>query len=293
MAQTTTRVGGIEQAGRQAGQVGRQAGQAVKSAVRSPWVEYLARFGYAARGVVYAFVGFLAFQAAFGMGGQTTGTRGALSEIAEKSRILLGFVAVGLIGYALWRFVQAVLDPEGKGDEAKGLAKRTMMLASGIVYSSLAVAAVRLLTGNGGGGTGDGAQQATAGILGKPFGVALVAIAGLAIIAAGLNELKNGWTQKFRNKLKLNEMSPAEQTWMTRTGIAGLIARGVVFLLTGTFLVQAAMSSDPSRARGLQGALETVASQPYGTWLLALMGIGLLAFGAYSLFLARYRRIYF
>lgn len=294
MAQTTTRVGGIEQVGRQVGQVGREAGQAVKNAVRSPWVEYLARFGYAARGVVYAFIGFLAFQAAFGMGGQTTGTRGALSEIAEKSRILLGFVAIGLIGYALWRFVQAVLDPEGKGDDAKGLAKRAMMLASGIVYSSLAIAAVRLLTGNGdGAGGGDGTQQATAGILGKPFGVALVAIAGLAIIAAGLNELKNAYTQKFRDKLKLNEMSPVEQTWMTRSGIAGLAARGVVFLLTGTFLVQAALKSDPSRARGLQGALETVASQPYGQWLLALMGIGLLAFGVYSLFLARYRRIYF
>lgn len=289
MAQTTTRAEGIEQAGRQ---MGRQAGQAVQSAVRSPWVEYLARFGYAARGVVYAFVGFLAFQAAFGMGGETTGTRGALYEIAEKSRILLGFVAVGLFGYALWRFVQAVLDPEGKGDDAKGLAKRMMMLASGIVYGSLAIAAVRLLTGNGGSG-GDGTQQATAGVLSKPFGVALVAIAGLAIILAGLFQIRNGWTRKFQSKLRLGEMSPVERTWMTRTGMAGLLARGVVFLISGTFLVQAALRSDPSRARGLQGALETLASQPYGPWLLALVALGLLAFGVYSLFLARYRRIYF
>jgi hypothetical protein len=289
MARTTTR-SGIERMGREAGQA---AGQAVRSAVRSPWVEWLARFGYAARGVVYAFIGYLAFKAAFGTGGQTTGTRGALSEIAQQSRILLGFVAVGLLGYALWRFVQAALDPEGKGDDPKGLAQRAGMLASGIAYGSLAVVAVRLLSGTGGGGGGDGTQGMTAGLLSKPFGAVLVGIAGLAVILSGLGELRTGWTQEFRDKFKLAEMSPTEQTWMTRTGMAGLIARGIVFLLTGSFLIQAALRSDPSRARGLQGALETLAQQPYGPWLLGLVALGLIAFGLYSVLLARYRRIYF
>lgn len=263
-----------------------------RSAVQSPWVEWLARFGYAARGVVYAFVGFLAFRAAFGDGGRTTGTEGAVQEIARTSQVLLGFVAVGLFGYALWRFVQAVLDPENKGDDAKGLAERIMMLASGIAYGSLAILAVKAITGSESGG-GDGTQGATASVLDKPFGAVLVGLAGLAVIVAGLFQLKSGWTRKFRDKLKLQEMSATEQTWMTHAGQFGLISRGIVFLLMGFFLVQAALRSDPSQARGLGGALETLAAQPYGPWLLALVALGLIAFGVYSVLVARYRRIVF
>lgn len=263
-----------------------------RSAVQSPWVEWLARFGYAARGVVYAFVGFLALRAAFGEGGRTTGTEGAVQEIAQQSQVLLGFVAFGLFGYALWRFVQAVLDPENKGDDAKGLAERGMMLASGIAYGSLAILAVKAITGSGSGG-GDGTQGATASVLDKPFGAVLVGLAGLAVIVAGLFQLKSGWTKKFRDKLKLQEMSPTEQTWMTRAGQFGLISRGIVFLLMGFFLVRAALRSDASEARGLGGALETLSTQPYGPWLLALVALGLIAFGVYSVLVARYRRIVF
>jgi hypothetical protein len=133
----------------------------------------------------------------------------------------------------------------------------------------------------------------TAGVLAKPFGAVLVGLVGLGIIAGGLDEIWKGWMQKFRDVIDFSRMSPTERTWMIRTGVAGLIARGIVFLLTGSFLVQAALRSDPSRARGLPGALETLAQQPYGPWLLAIVALGLLAFGVYSLLLARYRRIYF
>ncbi|HVR96479.1 MAG TPA: DUF1206 domain-containing protein [Thermoanaerobaculia bacterium] len=273
-------------------QAGRQAGQMARSAVQSPWVEWLARFGYAARGVVYAFVGYLALQAAFGSGGRTTGAQGAIQEMARQSQVLLGFVAFGLFGYALWRFVQAVLDPENKGDDPKGLVQRGSMLASGIVYGSLAIAAVKMISGSGAAG-GDGTQGATASVLDKPFGAVLVGIAGLAVIVGGLFQIKSGWTKKFRDKLKLQEMSPGEQTSMTHAGQFGLISRGVVFLLTGFFLIQAALQSDPSEARGLGGALQTLASQPYGPWLLAVAALGLIAFGVYSVLVARYRRIVF
>ena len=285
MAQQISAKATIEQAGRQAEQMAR-------SAVQSPWVEWLARFGYAARGVVYAFVGYLALQAAFGSGGRTTGAQGAIQEMARQSQVLLGFVAFGLFGYALWRFVQAVLDPENKGDDPKGLVQRGSMLASGIVYGSLAIAAVKMISGSGAAG-GDGTQGATASVLDKPFGAVLVGIAGLAVIVGGLFQIKSGWTKKFRDKLKLQEMSPGEQTWMTHAGQFGLISRGVVFLLTGFFLIQAALQSDPSEARGLGGALQTLASQPYGPWLLAVAALGLIAFGVYSVLVARYRRIVF
>jgi hypothetical protein len=273
-------------------QVGREAGRAVVNTVPRPWVENLARLGYAARGVVYALVGILAVQAAFGSGGQTTDTRGALQKIAEQSTPLLWVIALGLFGYALWRILQGSLDPENKGSDPKGLVQRAAMVISGIVYGGLAIAAVRIASGSGDGG-GGGQQGFTADLMAKPFGRWLVVLAGLAVIVTGFDQIRRGWTEKFREHLLLQEMDATEQRLALHTGKAGLLARGIVFLLTGWFLIQAGLRFDPSQARGLSGALETLASQPYGPWLLGLVAAGLVAFGAYSLLEARYRRIVF
>jgi hypothetical protein len=100
------------------------AGQAAHEA--RPWVERLARLGYAAKGVVYVLVGGLALQAALGPGGKTTDPAGALRTIVQQpfGKFLLAVVTLGLIGYALWRFAQSFLDAENKGKDAKGLVKR-------------------------------------------------------------------------------------------------------------------------------------------------------------------------
>ena len=275
-------------------QAGRQAGAAAAGAIRSPWVERLARLGYAARGIVYALVGILAVQAAFGGRGQTTDSRGAIQKIAQESTALLWLVALGLFGYALWKVIQGVLDPEGKGSDAKGWIQRGGMIVSGLLYGGLAWAAVKMATGNGDGGSaGGGSQGFTAEMMSKPFGRWLVALAGLAVIVYAVYEMYKGWTEKFKRKLKMGEMEPEEQKIATWTGKAGLLARGIVFILSGWFLVQAALRFDPSQARGLSGALDTLASQPFGPWLLGLVALGLVAFGAYSILQARYRRIVF
>lgn len=262
-----------------------------RAALRNPWVEPLARMGYAARGVVYALVGILAIQTAFGArGNRQTDTQSALQWVAEQSTALLWLLALGLFGYALWRIVQGTLDPENKGSDPKGLAVRAGMVASGLIYGGLALAAVRMASGAGDGGSG-GAQGWTADLMTKPFGRWLVAIAGIAVIISGLTQLRDGWTGKFRKHLKEQEMDANEQRLAMKTGKLGLISRGIVFLLSGWFLIRAALQYNPAEARGLSGALETLASQPAGAWLLGLVALGLIAFGAYSLLLARYRRI--
>lgn len=275
----------------------RQAEQTVRGAVRNPWVERLARFGYAARGVVYAVIGLLAVQAAYSGRGsrdlaEQATTRGALRTIAEQSRLLLVLVAIGLAGYALWRFVQGGLDTENKGSDVKGLVKRGAMIASGVVYTGLALAAARLVSGHGGSGSG-GNQGGTAELMSKPFGRWLVVLAGIGVIVSGCYQLHDAWTKKFRKRLKLQEMSADEERLATHTGQAGLAARGVVFLLSGWFLIQAGLRFDPSEAQGLGGALEALARQPSGPWLLGLVALGLIAYGAYSFLQARYRRIVF
>jgi hypothetical protein len=271
---------------------GRQAEATGRAAVRGPWIEWLARFGYAARGAVYSIVGLLAIQTAFGSRGEATDTQGALQAVARQSTALLWLLAFGLLGYAVWRLLQGTLDPENKGHEPKGLAQRGAMIASGLIYGGLALAAFRMASGSGDAG-GGGQQGFTAEMMTKPFGRWLVALAGIAVIVSGLYQIHNGWTEKFRKHFKTQEMNADEQRLAVNTGKLGLIARGIVFLMSGWFLVQAALRFDPSQARGLGGALETLAAQPYGPWLLGLVALGLLAFGSYSILLARYRRIVF
>ena len=46
-------------------------------------------------------------------------------------------------------------------------------------------------------------------------------------------------------------MDETERKLAINSGKLGLIARGVVFLVSGWFLIQAALRFDPSQARGL------------------------------------------
>ena len=91
-------------------------------------------------------------------------------------------------------------------------------------------------------------------------------IIGAAIVGAGLYQFYAAYKAKFTEELKLHEMSAREKTWATRSGRLGYAARGVVFGVIGVFLVQAALQSDPDEARGLGGALQALALQPFGPY---------------------------
>jgi hypothetical protein len=258
----------------------------------SPWVERLARFGYMTKGLVYAIIGILAAQAAFGAGGQTTGSSGVLTEIVSQpfGQILLGIVAVGLVGYALWRLLEAIIDPDHQGTDAKGIGKRIGYALSGIIYGGLAWTAIQILMGSGGGG-GNSTQHWTARLMAQPFGRWLVALVGIGIIAFGLYQIYKGVSAKFRKKLSLHEMSDSEQSAAVAAGRFGLSARGVVVGLIGVFLVQAAWQAQPSEAQGLGSTLQEIVQQPAGPWLLAIVAIGLIAYGIFMAFMGRYRKL--
>ncbi len=269
----------------------RGARKATDTPGRSDWLDTFARIGYVAKGVVYTIVGVLAVQAAFGSGGQTTGSRGALHEIASQSfgQILLVLTGIGLLGYAIWRLVAAALDPSNEGTDAKGLVKRTGYAVSGLINGALAVLALRIAFGSGGGGGGGSRQTMTAKLMSQPFGLWLVGIVGAIIIGVGLYHFYKAYKAKFMEKYAAGEMSATERTWARRIGRVGLSARAVVFCMIGTFFIQAALQADPSEAGGLDKALQELQQQPYGPWLLGLVAIGLVCYGVYCFSYARYR----
>ena len=257
-----------------------------------------ARLGYAAQGVVYLIVGGLAFLAATGRGGGTTDTRGALQSLLSQpfGRVLLALAALGLLGYALWRVLMGVRDPErgGSGDGRKqALARRAGYFASGAANLGLAAFAGGLAlpgvipTPGGGGGGGDGARDWTARLMAQPFGEWLVALAGLVFLGVAVAFAVRAYEASFERHLRPEARTPAVRNVCR----AGILARAVVFAIIGGFLLLAAWQSDPSEAVGLGGSLRALRDQPYGPYLLGLMGLGLVAYAFYSFVAARYRHI--
>lgn len=261
----------------------------------APWIERLARVGYAAKGVVYVLIGALAARAAAGAGGRTTDSRGALVTIGrgEFGAVLLAVIAAGLLGYAAWRFIAAVTDAERAGGDAKGVAKRLAGAGRGVLYVGLAVQALRLLQGaaSDARSSGSGAEDWTARLMAAPFGRWLVAAAGCGVIAYALYQLYRAYAAKVRKHLDLGRLSAQAQAVVVAVGRFGIGARGVVFLVIGWFLVRAARQADASQASGIAEALDTLERQPNGRWLLAAVALGLVAYGLYELVNARYRRI--
>ncbi|WP_315785056.1 DUF1206 domain-containing protein [Fischerella sp. JS2] len=259
----------------------------------SSWIERLARFGYISKGVVYAIVGFLALQAAVGSGGKTTDSQGALQTIVKQpfGQILLALIAIGLLGYVIWRFVEAIKDPQNKGTDAKGLAQRFSYIINGLIYAGLAFTAIKLALGTGGNSNTNSTQDWTARILSQPFGRWLIGTVGVLIIGFAFYQFYQAFSNKIRKRLNLTELSNAERKWVMTICRFGVAARGVVFCIIGWFLIQAATQYDPTHAGGLDQALQTLAQQPYGSWLLGIVALGLIAYGVYMVVQARYSQL--
>lgn len=259
-------------------------------------VEWSARAGYAAKGLVYLGVGGLTASTALRDGsGDAEGSRGALSQAlgSPLGTGLLIAVAAGIAGYVAWRFVQALLDPEDRGTDARALATRAVLLISGLLYASLGLWVVRVLLGRAsgsGGEGGGGADTASAWLLEQPYGRWLLAAAGLAVMGYGVGEWVKAVRRSFEKRLR-SDLNGATRRWVVRCARFGLASRGIVFLTTGTFLIVAAWTADPDEARGLEGSLEALGDTPWGPWVMGVVALGLAAYGALQLIKARYRRI--
>jgi Domain of Unknown Function (DUF1206) len=263
---------------------------AARSAAQSEPVGWLGRLGLVAMGVSYGLVGVLAIKLALGAGGETEDRGGALQTIAQDGlgRVVVFCLAVGFGAYAIWRFAQAILDRGDEGAGPKGLAKRLGYLGRALIYSALCVTAVSVLMGASG---ETNEREETAHVLDWPGGRWIVGVVGAGFAVAALWNFYRGLTRKFMKDMNTPAMSQLEQKLVTVAGVAGVVARGVVFGLIGIFLAKAAVEYDPQEAIGIDGALRKLAAQDHGRFLLGLVAAGLLSFGIFCLFQARYRRV--
>lgn len=269
-----------------------QAASAYRSVERNVWTERWARFGYVTGGVVYILIGLTAVLVALEHGGRLVSPEGAIEVIGNRSygRILLSVAAIGLTGYAVWRFIAAISDVDHDGSDWKGILTRAGMICSGIGYGSLAVFAFRRAFGDHG-GRHDAARHWTAELLRHSWGVALIVLIGLILISAAIAEAIFAVTEKFRDRLRLGSVGSENRRWLLRFGMWGYLAQAIVMGLIGGFLITAAVTADARKALGLDGALRVLVQQEYGPWLLGIVAIGLTAYGAFMLVEAQYRKL--
>ncbi|UQX88208.1 DUF1206 domain-containing protein [Jatrophihabitans telluris] len=261
----------------------------VRGAAESRGLKRLARLGLAARATIYLLIGWFTLLLAFGHHAPETDQRGAMQELTQHTGgfVLLFVITVGLVGYALWRFSEAAFGVVGQGRDA---GPRLQSLARGLVYAFFAVSAVNLLLHSRKQSQAGEQQQLTARVMRHTGGRWAIAIAGLIVIAVGLFLVVEGVRRKFLKYFKLGELSPLAVRAVRILGAIGTTARGIVFALSGIFVVQAAWKYDPHQARGLDGALRKLSESDYGRWWVGLAAVGLIAFALYGYCEAAWRR---
>jgi hypothetical protein len=255
-------------------------------------IKPIAQAGLVAKGFVYCLLGVLAFMAAFHINGQSTGgtnKQGALSFIERQTGgpVLLGILALGLLCYTLWRVIQTFGDTEQKGGDAKGIAARSRYLASGLVYASLAVYAIKMLFSVTGKSGKSGKQGMVQELLNKPFGQILLGVCSLIIIGVGIYQIVYGMSGKYRKHVeKLTGSS--KSSLMLTAGKVGYVARGIVWLIIGWLFSKAAIHSNSNEAGDTSNAFQFLAEASYGSYLLAAVGVGLICYGVFSFIRARF-----
>ena len=275
-----------------AGEAERSATGTVRRAGNSDPLEPLARVGLIAYGLVHVLVAWLALQLAWGGGGEADQS-GAMSTVAQQpfGRPLLWIITVGFFALALWQAAEVLrlrrrLSASGK-QRAKAVWKIVETVAMALVYLGFGILALRFALGSGQ-SSAQQQQQATTGVFGWPGGRLLVGVVALVLVGVGVKQVAKGVTKSFLEQIDLVEAPPRTTRAVTRIGQVGFPAKGVALALAGGLLGYAAVTFDPSKARGLDGAMRAILDAPFGAVLLTLVALGILAFGAFCFARARY-----
>jgi len=261
---------------------------AVATVAESRPLAWSARAGLVARGLVYLLMGL--FGLAFSLGYRTQiDQKSVLREVIDLplGAAVVALCAVGFLGYAVWRFIEAASGVVVDGDSAVARAKS---FGRGVVYLLLAVTAITVLLGSR---TSQGSTERgiVTWALDLPAGQVMVAVAGLVVAGIGVVLAVEGVRGNFLRYLDDDQISPRARRLVRLLGTVGSVARGGVVFLIGVVLVLTAGAHDDSFASGFEGAFQLLERKPDQRFMVVLASLGLIVFGIYGLLEARYRRV--
>lgn len=265
----------------------RQAADTAEDVTNSRALELLARAGFAASGLLHFLVGAIAIRLAMGGSGNADFS-GAVSELASQpaGTFLLWSSFAACAGLALWQVSDAVFDYNRLPTKEKA-GKKAKAAAQAVVFAGLAVTLAGFAMGTGSGGDNQqSASDLTVAVMKAPGGVALLVLVGLGMAITGIIYGIRGIKKTFEKQLTMPS-SPTARTAVTVLGVTGYIAKGIVLLLTGMLITIATLQAHPDESTGLDGGLRALRDQPFGVYLLAAVGAGLICYGMFMVVRAR------
>lgn len=242
------------------------------------WFERVARGGFAASGLVHLLIAFIVARLALGTGGNADQS-GALATLAAQpgGAVMLWVAAVVLATLGIWQLVETFVE--------RDLKDRLKAVAVGVVYLALAFSAAKFAMGTGQSSSSQNSGM-SAQMMQSGWGKAVLIVVALVLMGVGGYHVYKGATKGFMDELTVSGGSAI--TW---TGIVGYVAKGLVLIGVGLLVVVATVTSDPSKASGVDGAVKTLGTAPFGKFLLLLAAVGIAAYGAYGFIRARYAKM--
>ena len=255
------------------------ARSAANKAADHPVVEWGARLGYGANGVLHILLAWLTLQIALGGGGKQASQSGALSTLAKESwgQVLLWVLFVGFVLLALWQLTELIVRHE-TFDRVKAGGKM-------VLYAALAWTSVTFASG-GRSSSNKQSKDFTKTLMDAPAGQLLVGAVGLGIIGIAGYHVYKGWKKKF-----LEDLQEHPGHWAVVAGRVGYIAKGIALAAVGVLFITAAVQHRAGKATGLDGGLRSLRDLPFGPVILIGIALGLVAYGIYSFARARYARV--
>jgi hypothetical protein len=259
----------------------------VTTAVK-PGIAKIAQAGLISKGIVYILLGVLGFMAAFEIGGQSNNDTNKATVFRSVKEfpggiILLILLAAGLICYSIWRGVQTF----SNSHEQNNWTKRVRYFFSGLVYLSFAVTAIQM-TFHDRGDSEHKNQYWISEMLSHSYGQLLIGAAALILAGIGIYQIYYGLSEKYKNHVQELNLHSKGSSLMLRAGKIGYLSRGVVWLVIAYLLMLAALHKNSSEAGDMGKAFGFIEDSSFGSYLLAALGVGLIAYGIFNFIRARF-----
>jgi len=255
------------------------AADVAEDVTNSKPLEIAARAGFAVSGLLHFLIGLVAIRLAMGGQGQAD-VSGAVEELAGQPAgpLLLWTSFAACVALAIWQASDAIFD-FGHLPTKKKVGKKLKAALQAVVYAFFALTLASVATGAGSNNR-ESTSDMTVNLMKAPGGVALLVVIGAAVAVTGIVYAIRGFRKSFLKYLRMPAQKQA-RTAVTVIGVVGYVAKGVALLLVGLLIIIATVTAHPEQSTGLDGSLKALREQPFGVYLLAAVGVGLICYGIY------------
>jgi hypothetical protein len=269
----------------------RLAQRQLSKVFKRPWVRWYMRLGHGTKGAFYGLIGLFALSDIIHDRPIVSGSEAVLADLERwpLGSAILGLLSFGLLGYALWRLIQASINPgEAEALSVRQVLQRCGYVVSGLTYLSIAQSAAKLAL-NLAVDFDDTIEDLASALFEQEVGPWMLLGVGLGVMAVGLlyiyGAVSGGYINDFHR-----DLSRPIRRWAIVIGKVGISARGVGFVLIGAYLIKAAYLVDDKSAGGLGNVFDELDEEFLGEYWLGAIAFGFLAYAVYMIIAACYRQ---